>query len=286
MPTRTHHHPAGSTDPTATDPSATDAAVELHEITMLYNAKRGRTVRAVEDVSLRIPQGEFVSIVGPSGCGKSTLLKIIMGLVRQSAGEIRFGVGPTTRKNKLGMVFQQALLLPWRTVEQNLMISHDLQPRGRAGQASAAGTDVQVRVAELLAMLGLTDFAQQYPNELSGGMQQRVGIGRALLHDPQILLMDEPFGALDAMTRDQMGLDLLDIWERDRKTVLFVTHSIPEAVLLSDLVVVMTPRPGRVADVIEVPLERPRRLEQINTPEFGAIAGRIRGLLNSENSAH
>ncbi|MFG1908359.1 ABC transporter ATP-binding protein [Kribbella sp. NPDC048928] len=277
MPTRTHHHPAGS----AGNPAATDAAVELHEITMLYNAKRGRTVRAVEDVSLRIPQGEFVSIVGPSGCGKSTLLKIIMGLVRQSAGEIHFGAGPTTRKNKLGMVFQQALLLPWRTVEQNLMISHDLQPRG----GRDAG-EVKDRVAELLAMLGLTDFAQQYPNELSGGMQQRVGIGRALLHDPQILLMDEPFGALDAMTRDQMGLDLLDIWERDRKTVLFVTHSIPEAVLLSDLVVVMTPRPGRVADVIEVPLERPRRLEQINTPEFGAIAGRIRGLLNSENSAH
>jgi NitT/TauT family transport system ATP-binding protein len=281
MPTRTHHHPTGSTDPTPADPAATAAAVELHEITMLYNAKRGRTVRAVEDVSLRIPQGEFVSIVGPSGCGKSTLLKIIMGLVRQSAGEVRLGAGPTTRKNKLGMVFQQALLLPWRTVEQNLTISHDLQPRG----GRDAG-EVKDRVAELLAMLGLTDFAQQYPNELSGGMQQRVGIGRALLHDPQILLMDEPFGALDAMTRDQMGLDLLDIWERDRKTVLFVTHSIPEAVLLSDLVVVMTPRPGRVADVIEVPLERPRRLEQINTPEFGAIAGRIRGLLNSENSAH
>jgi NitT/TauT family transport system ATP-binding protein len=138
----------------------------------------------------------------------------------------------------------------------------------------------------MLSMLGLEEFADRYPGELSGGMQQRVGIGRALMHDPEILLMDEPFGALDAMTRDQMGMDLLNIWERDRKTVLFVTHSIPESVLLSDRVVVMTPRPGRIAEVIDVDLPRPRRLENINTPEFGAIVRRIRVLLNSENSAH
>lgn len=257
-----------------------DTAIDLCDISMLYNAKRGGSVLAVDDVSLRIPDGEFVSIVGPSGCGKSTLLKIIMGLVRQSAGEVSFGRPPEDGQNKLGMVFQQALLLPWRTVSQNLTISHDLRPR------RVARREVNQRVTELLDMLGLSEFADQYPNELSGGMQQRVGIGRALLHDPQILLMDEPFGALDAMTRDQMGLDLLDIWERNRKTVVFVTHSIPEAVLLSDRIVVMTARPGRIADVIEVPMARPRRLEDINTEEFGTIASRIRALLNSDHSAH
>lgn len=256
-----------------------DTAVELQHVSMVYRVKQGGTVRALDDVSLRVPEGEFVSIVGPSGCGKSTLLQIIMGLTRRTEGNVTFGASHGEHRNKLGMVFQQPLLLPWRTVTKNMLISHDLRSLG--DQA-----DVDRRVSELLEMLGLRDFADRYPNELSGGMQQRVGIGRALLHDPQILLMDEPFGALDAMTRDQMGLDLLDIWERNRKTVIFVTHSIPEAVLLSDRIVVMTPRPGRVADVIDVPLERPRRLENINTPEFGEIATRIRVLLNSEHSAH
>ena len=257
--------------------TAADVAVELTNITMRYSAKRGGTVLALSDVSLRVPEGEFVSIVGPSGCGKSTLLKIIMGLTPQSAGDVVFGTSDGTHKNRLGMVFQQPLLLPWRTVTQNLLLSWDLQPR-------RTRADVEKRVAELLGMLGLRDFANQYPHELSGGMQQRVGIGRALLHDPQILLMDEPFGALDAMTRDQMGLDLLDIWERDRKTVLFVTHSIPEAVLLSDRVVVMTPRPGRIADVMSVTLPRPRRLADINTPEFGEISARIRKALHTETA--
>jgi NitT/TauT family transport system ATP-binding protein len=259
-------------------PTVTDVAVELRNITMRYQAKRGRAVLALEDVDLSIAEGQFVSIVGPSGCGKSTLLKIIMGLTRQTTGEVVFGPS-RSHANMLGMVFQQPLLLPWRTVAKNMLISHDLQPR-------LPRAELDRRVAEQLDMLGLRDFADQYPSELSGGMQQRVGIGRALLHDPRILLMDEPFGALDAMTRDQMGLDQLDIWERDRKTVLFVTHSIPEAVLLSDRVVVMTPRPGRIAEVIDVDLARPRRLEDINTPEFGAIASRIRVLLNSEHSAH
>ncbi|TDD79772.1 ABC transporter ATP-binding protein [Actinomadura darangshiensis] len=259
-------------------PTVTDVAVELHDITMRYQAKRGRSVLALDEVNLTITEGQFVSIVGPSGCGKSTLLKIVMGLTRQTAGEVVFGPS-RSHENMLGMVFQQPLLLPWRTVAKNMLISHDLQPR-------LPRAELDKRVAEQLDMLGLRDFADQYPSELSGGMQQRVGIGRALLHDPRILLMDEPFGALDAMTRDQMGLDLLDIWERDRKTVLFVTHSIPEAVLLSDRVVVMTPRPGRIAEVIDVDLARPRRLEDINTPEFGEIASRIRVLLNSEHSAH
>jgi NitT/TauT family transport system ATP-binding protein len=261
--------------PTGTD---TDCVIRLDSLSMRYPTKSGGTVQALDDVSLGVRAGEFISIVGPSGCGKSTLLRIIMGLSRQTSGQVTFGPSEDTHRNQLGMVFQQPLLLPWRTVRKNLLTSPDLH------HARDAAT--HAKAAELLVMLGLEEFGDRYPHELSGGMQQRVGIGRALMHDPRILLMDEPFGALDAMTRDQMGLDLLKIWEQDRKTVLFVTHSIPEAVLLADRVVVMTPRPGRLADVVEVALPRPRRLENINTPEFGAIVLKIRKLLDSEHSAH
>jgi len=255
-------------------------AVELRHVHKRYTTRRSRraapqVVDALHDVSLAVAQGEFVSIVGPSGCGKSTLLKVLSGLTPRTAGEVDFG-GDAGR---MGMVFQQPLLLPWRTVTKNLLIPQDITHRLPEQEA-------QQRAAQMLRMLGLAEFADRYPGELSGGMQQRVGIGRALMHDPEILLMDEPFGALDAMTRDQMGMDLLNIWERDRKTVLFVTHSIPESVLLSDRVVVMTPRPGRIADIVDVDLPRPRGLENINTPEFGAIVRRIRVLLNSEHSAH
>jgi NitT/TauT family transport system ATP-binding protein len=260
---------------TSTD---TDTVIRLDSLSMLYPTKSGGTVQALDDVSLSVRAGEFLSIVGPSGCGKSTLLRIIMGLSRQTSGQVTFSPSEDTHRNQLGMVFQQPLLLPWRTVRKNLLTSPDLH------HARDAAT--HAKASELLVMLGLEEFGDRYPNELSGGMQQRVGIGRALMHDPRILLMDEPFGALDAMTRDQMGLDLLKIWDSDRKTVLFVTHSIPEAVLLADRVVVMTPRPGRLADVIDVALPRPRRLENINTPEFGEIVLKIRKLLDSEHSAH
>jgi NitT/TauT family transport system ATP-binding protein len=262
---------------TSTD-HETDCVIRLDSLSMLYPTKTGGTVQALDDVSLSVRSGEFISIVGPSGCGKSTLLRIVMGLSRQTSGQVTFGASDESHRNQLGMVFQQPLLLLWRTVRKNLMISPDLH-----GTHDRATLD---KAEAMLSMLGLEDFGDRYPNELSGGMQQRVGIGRALMHDPRILLMDEPFGALDAMTRDQMGLDLLKIWEQDRKTVLFVTHSIPEAVLLADRVVVMTPRPGRLAAVIEVPLPRPRRLENINTPEFGEITMQIRKLLDSEHSAH
>jgi NitT/TauT family transport system ATP-binding protein len=261
--------------PTSTD---TDCVIRVDSLSMVYPTKSGGTVQALDDVSLSVRAGEFISIVGPSGCGKSTLLRIIMGLSRQTSGQVTFEPSEDTHRNQLGMVFQQPLLLPWRTVRKNLLTSPDLH------HARDAAT--HAKAAELLVMLGLEEFGDRYPHELSGGMQQRVGIGRALMHDPRILLMDEPFGALDAMTRDQMGLDLLKIWDQDRKTVLFVTHSIPEAVLLADRVVVMTPRPGRLADVVEVALPRPRRLENINTPEFGAIVLKIRKLLDSEHSAH
>jgi NitT/TauT family transport system ATP-binding protein len=268
---------ASATADTAVAPAG--RAVELRHVHKRYTTRRSRrgtpqVVDALHDVSLAVARGEFVSIVGPSGCGKSTLLKVLSGLTRRTAGEVDFG-----GTSRMGMVFQQPLLLPWRTVTKNLLISQDINHRLPEHEA-------RDRAGAMLEMLGLAEFADRYPGELSGGMQQRVGIGRALMHDPEILLMDEPFGALDAMTRDQMGMDLLNIWERDRKTVLFVTHSIPESVLLSDRVVVMTPRPGRIADVVDVDLPRPRGLENINTPEFGAIVRRIRVLLNSEHSAH
>jgi NitT/TauT family transport system ATP-binding protein len=270
-------------DAVGTTVAPADCAVELRHVYKRYTTRRSkrgtaRVVDALRDVSLSVARGEFVSIVGPSGCGKSTLLKVLLGLTKRSAGEIAFG-DAGDHQSRLGMVFQQPLLLPWRTVTKNLLISQDINHR-------FAEHEARERATAMLTMLGLEEFADRYPGELSGGMQQRVGIGRALMHDPEILLMDEPFGALDAMTRDQMGMDLLNIWERDRKTVLFVTHSIPESVLLSDRVVVMTPRPGRIADIIDVDLPRPRGLENINTPEFGAIVRRIRVLLNSENSAH
>ncbi|MBD3915599.1 ABC transporter ATP-binding protein [Nocardioides hwasunensis] len=229
---------------------------------------------AVDDFHLDVADGEFVSIVGPSGCGKSTMLKLIMGLEPLTRGSITYRAQARDESAMTGMVFQQPLLLAWHTVLDNVLVPSTLQ--GRAQRRAD-----EPRARELLAMLGLADFAERHPYELSGGMQQRVGIARALLHDPRILLMDEPFGALDAMTRDQLTMDLLDIWERDRKTVVFITHSISEAVLLSDRVVVMTPRPGRVADVVDIDLPRPRTLQTISTPEFGRLAAHIRSVLDT-----
>lgn len=237
----------------------------------------GGTV-AVDDFSLDIADGEFVSIVGPSGCGKSTMLKLILNLEPLTNGSITYRATASNEAAMTGMVFQQPLLLPWSTVLDNVLVPSELQSRAQKSEDTP-------RAEELLAMLGLTDFAGSHPYELSGGMQQRVGIARALLHDPRILLMDEPFGALDAMTRDQLTMDLLDIWERDRKTVVFITHSIPEAVLLSDRVVVMTPRPGRVTDVVDIDLPRSRTLETINTPEFGELTTHIRSVLDTTEMA-
>lgn len=247
----------------------TEPVMTFDQVTKRYP---GGTV-AVEDFDLEIADGEFVSIVGPSGCGKSTMLKLILDLEPLTNGSITYRAVARDESAMTGMVFQQPLLLPWRTVLDNVLVPSALQ--GRAQRRND-----EDRARRLLAMLGLTDFADSHPYELSGGMQQRVGIARALLHDPRILLMDEPFGALDAMTRDQLTMDLLDIWERDRKTVVFITHSISEAVLLSDRVVVMTPRPGRVADVVDIDLPRPRTLDTINTPEFGQLAAHIRSVLD------
>ncbi|MFG2005094.1 ABC transporter ATP-binding protein [Spirillospora sp. NPDC048911] len=250
--------------------------IEIDHVDKQYRSRRAEAVHALKDVSLSIRDGEFVSIVGPSGCGKSTLLKIVNGLEHHTGGVLRFHTDSEDPRQAMGMVFQQPLLLPWRTILDNVLLPRDL--RGRAGR----GADVE-RAKTLLRTLRLGDFMDRHPKELSGGMQQRVGIARALMHDPPILLMDEPFGALDAMTRDQMSLELLQIWERDRKTVLFVTHSISEAVLLSDRVVVMSSRPGRIVSVVDVGLPRPRRLSDINTEQFGAYVKEIRTTLDSQH---
>jgi len=252
----------------------TQAAIRIDGVSRTFVSKRGETVQALDHISFDVDEGEFVSIVGPSGCGKSTLLKIIAGLIPPSAGQVLIGGQPVAGpRSDIGFVFQQPVLLPWRTVKANVMLPVEVLKLDRR--------DGERRAADLLETVGLSNFANHYPMELSGGMQQRVGIARALVHDPVLLLMDEPFGALDAMTRDHMTLELLSIWRAFRKTVLFVTHSIAEAVFLADRVVTMTARPGRVAEVVTIDLPRPRDLALMNTPEFGRYVSHIRALLNA-----
>jgi NitT/TauT family transport system ATP-binding protein len=246
--------------------------IQLERVSKTYRTQRGDMVHAVEDIALEVRENEFVTLVGPSGCGKSTLLKLVAGLILPTAGTVRVQ-GQVVREPSpdVGFVFQQPVLLPWRTVVENVMFSIEMLGRPRKSYRD--------RAIALLHLAGLAGFETKYPRELSGGMQQRVAICRALIHDPSMLLMDEPFGALDAMTREEMGLELLRIWEERRKTILFVTHSIPEAILLADRVVVMTPRPGRIARVLDVNLPRPRRVEMEFDPRFKACSEAIRDLI-------
>ncbi len=224
---------------------------------------------ALEGVTLAIGRNEFVSIVGPSGCGKSTLLRLIAGLLSPSEGQVTIdGVRVQGPRRDIGIVFQTPTLLPWANVLTNVLF-----PLKVLRKLERDSTD---RAYELLRLVGLADFARKMPSELSGGMQQRAAICRALIHEPAILLMDEPFGALDALTREEMSLELLRIWTERPKTIVFVTHSVPEAVLLADRVSVMTRRPGRIIETIEVPLARPRSYEQESEPEFYRCARRIR----------
>ena len=224
---------------------------------------------ALEEIRFAIGEGRFVAIVGPSGCGKSTLLKILAGLIPASRGRATLSGTPIEGPRRdIGVVFQSPVLFPWRTVLGNVLLPIDVQRLGR--------DRVHARAMELLSLVGLAGFEQRYPWELSGGMQQRVAMVRALIHNPAILLMDEPFGALDAMTREQMNLELQRIWLEEKKTVLFITHSIAEAVFLADRVFVMTPRPGRIMDDVAVGLARPRSLDIMTTPDFGAYVKRIR----------
>ena len=231
----------------------------------------GGSVRALSDVSLSIAPGEFVSFIGPSGCGKTTFLRCVAALETPTAGTLTVnGMTPdeARRARAYGYVFQAAGLFPWRTVEANVRLPLQIMGYPRAEQRE--------RAARVLDLVDLTRFARSYPWQLSGGMQQRASIARALAFDAEILLMDEPFGALDEIVRDRLNEELLALWTRTGKTVLFVTHSIPEAVYLSTRIVVMSPRPGRIADVIDSPLPRERPLDIRDSPEFIAVAHRVR----------
>jgi NitT/TauT family transport system ATP-binding protein len=246
--------------------------IRLQEVEKTYRTRRGDLVHALAETTLEIGDRELVTLVGPSGCGKSTLLKLVAGLVPPSRGQIRVREQPVTGPfPDVGFVFQQPVLLPWRSVLDNVLFSVEMLGLDLRQYRKPAG--------DLLELTGLAGFETKYPRELSGGMQQRVAICRALLPDPSLLLMDEPFGALDAMTREEMSLELLRIWEERRKTILFVTHSIPEAILLADRVVVMSPRPGRVARVLRVDLPRPRTMELEVDPRFKAHSDEIRSLI-------
>jgi NitT/TauT family transport system ATP-binding protein len=246
--------------------------IRLENVGKVYDTKGG-TVEACAEVHLDIRQSEFVAIVGPSGCGKTTLLKMVAGLVPYTSGSITVGGRKVDRpQTDVGIVFQESILLDWRDVLSNVMLQVDIRGMDRAAYEGVA--------KHLLRQTGLEGFESRKPYELSGGMRQRVSICRALVHDPPLLLMDEPFGALDALTREQISMDIQRVWMEKRKTALHITHSIPEAVLLADRVVVMSPRPGRIVEILDVDLPRPRRLDKL-PQRFNDYAGRIRDIFKS-----
>jgi NitT/TauT family transport system ATP-binding protein len=245
--------------------------IDYHKVQKIYNSGNDEVV-ALEEVSFAVGEGEFVTVVGRSGCGKTTLLKLTAGLLSPTAGTVHVAQasvqGPLTN---VGVVFQSPVLLAWRKTLDNVL----LQIEARRLKVE----DYRERALELLELTGLKGFEDKYPSELSGGMQQRVSISRALIHDPPLLLMDEPFGALDAITRDEMNLELLRIWGEAKKTVLFITHSIAEAVFLGDRVIVMTPRPGKVSEIVKLDLPRPRTTAMRDDPKFISYVKHIRGSL-------
>lgn len=249
----------------------------IRNLSVVYSARRGDLV-AVKDLSLSVGEREFVAVLGPSGCGKSTLLSIASGLLEPSAGEVLID-GERVREPRadVGIVFQQPTLLPWKTVLQNVLVP--IEATGKRIQPQME------RARELIRLVRLEGFENHYPNELSGGMQQRVGIARGFMHDPRLLLMDEPFAALDAMTRELMTDELQAMWMHTDKAVLFITHSIPEAVYLADRVVVLSPRPGTVVDDIPIPLPRPRTIDTLESPVFTQICSRLRRFFREDLKA-
>jgi NitT/TauT family transport system ATP-binding protein len=251
--------------------------IAVEDVSRVFSSV-AKTVTALEQVSFEIHAGNFVSIVGPSGCGKSTLLKIISGLLAASSGAVAVnGIRVKSPLENVGMVFQAPVLLKWRSVLGNILLPVEFARLDVADHVDKARA--------LIKLVGLEGFEEMYPHELSGGMQQRVSLCRALVTDPQLLLMDEPFGALDAMTRDELDMELLRIWEERRKTVLFVTHSIQEAVFLSDAVVVMSARPGRLLEKMLIDLPRPRTMEMMSAVKFGEYTLKIRALLGAASGA-
>ncbi len=250
--------------------SSKSTVITVKNLNMIYRGRGTETV-ALKDANLEIQEGEFVSLIGPSGCGKTTLLKLIADLVQATSGElIVAGKDPRTARldREYGYVFQAPTLLDWRSVENNVMLPLEIMKISKKERYRTA--------QRLLQMVGLEDFHKQYPWQLSGGMQQRVSIARALAFDPKILLMDEPFGALDEITRETMNNELLRIWQETKKTVVFVTHSIPEAVFLSTKIVVMTPRPGKIEKIIDVNLTYPRNIDTRESKEFFELATEVR----------
>ncbi|MGJ4886393.1 MULTISPECIES: ABC transporter ATP-binding protein [unclassified Bradyrhizobium] len=253
--------------------------IAIDQLSKTYVSASGATVHALSRISLDIKPGEFVCVVGPSGCGKSTLLRLLAGLDSYSDGRLLLDGEPVAGPSrKVGVVFQAANLLPWMTVRDNVGL-----PLRVGGKHAPAGD----RIERLLAVTGLGDFGDKYPYELSGGMQQRAGICRALARDPEILLMDEPFGALDALTRERLNLELQRIWQENRKTVLLITHSISEAIFLADRVIVMSARPGRILADLHVPIPRQRSFDDIVLhPDYARLAREVRGLLNAQEHGH
>ncbi|MGH3003761.1 MAG: ABC transporter ATP-binding protein [Gaiellaceae bacterium] len=256
-----------------TPEAAGPAVVRLDGVTKTF--PQGH-VTAVQDIDLELAPGEFVSLIGPSGCGKSTLLRVIGDLIEPTAGAVTVNGKPARQARKdgdYGIVFQDAVLFDWRTVARNIALPLEMLGWDRSRRRE--------RVQEMLALVELSGFAEHHPWQLSGGMQQRVAIARALAFEPALLLMDEPFGALDEMTRERLNLELLAIWEQTGNTVVFVTHSISEAVFLSTRVVVMSPRPGRIAGLVEIDLPTARTAETRDTPRFFELVTRVRELLRS-----
>src|SRR5258706_7077373 len=253
--------------------------IEIAELSKQYVAANGAETTALADISMSVETGEFAVIVGPSGCGKTTLLRIVAGLTATQTGRVELRGRPVGGPSRdIGVVFQDPHLFPWRTVLDNVLLpAHVLRLPADAARR---------RARELIELVGLTGFEDRFPHELSGGMRQRAAIARALLHDPPLLLMDEPFGALDAMTREQMNRDLLDIWQQSKKTVLLITHSIAEAVFLADRVFVMTARPGRILETVPVTLPRPRTLSLLSDAKFAEAQRHIRALLGGDGLVH
>ncbi len=248
--------------------------LRIDEIQKKFQTEQGSRITALKDVSFEVQANDFICIVGPSGCGKSTLLRIIAGLERASAGRVLYHNEPVTSPDRrIGMVFQEYSLFPWRTVIDN--VASGLEFAGETQDASAN------TALDYLKLVGLEQFAQAFPHELSGGMRQRVAIARSLAVEPDVLLMDEPFGALDAYTRIVLQKELLRTWEHKRQTILFVTHSVDEAIFLADRIFVMSKTPGRIREIIEVPMERPR--DRVN-PIYGALTERILSMLEDETS--
>jgi NitT/TauT family transport system ATP-binding protein len=259
-------------------PPVAETAIEISGVSLRFDTNDG-PVQALSNVSLRVGRGDFVSFIGPSGCGKTTLLRAVADLETPTSGAIRVnGMSPREARAKraYGYVFQAPALYPWRSVARNIALPLEIMGFDRAER--------EARVAKGLELVNLSGFGAKYPWQLSGGMQQRASIARALSFDPDLLLMDEPFGALDEIVRDMLNQQLLRLWDLTGKTVLFVTHSIPEAVFLSTRIVVMSPRPGRINDVIECNFPRERALDIRETPEFMAVANRVRHGLREGHS--